>query len=120
VTTITVYDMTAADIQIAYRRSYYFIAGVGGDTNEWVVGYNDLLAKEKIGTPISWLKATGAQVNDYAFPGGWLSVWSQCFQPGLTILMFPLEGLDMGRLAIFKIRMEDRWFDDVIDNMRRN
>ena len=34
----------------------------------------------------------------------------------LTFLMFPLTGLNMGRLAIFKILMSDRWFDDIVDN----
>ena len=28
----------------------------------------------------------------------------------------PLAGLYMGRLAIFKILMSDRWFDDIVDN----
>ena len=27
-----------------------------------------------------------------------------------------LDGLDVGKLAIFKLQMGDRWFDDVVDN----
>lgn len=41
------------------------------------------------------------------------------YPDGLTFLMFPLTGLNMGRLAIFKILMSDRWFDDIVDNNRR-
>ena len=39
------------------------------------------------------------------------------FPADLTVLTFPLEGLHLGKLALFRLRMEDRWFDDIIDNM---
>ena len=34
----------------------------------------------------------------------------------ITFLAFPLDGLDIGKLAMFKLKMGDRWFDDIIDN----
>lgn len=39
------------------------------------------------------------------------------FRDDLTVLTFPLDGLHVGKLAMFKLTMEDRWFDDVTDNM---
>lgn len=35
------------------------------------------------------------------------------------MLMFPLDGLNVGKLAMFKIRFGVRWFDDIVDNMER-
>ena len=116
----TIREITAkAGLGMAYEGSYYFIAGAGEPLEEWVTGYHGLLAEEDIGTPREWFKTTGALVNDFAFPGGWLSTNPNCFQPDLTILLFPLDGLHGGKLPLFKLRMQDRWFDDVIDNMRR-
>ena len=40
------------------------------------------------------------------------------FKPGLPFLLFPLTDLNTGRLAMFKMMMQDRWFDDIINNMR--
>lgn len=111
-------DLPAADLRAAYDGSYYFIAGAGGDLQEWVDGYEKMLAEEGIGKPTGWFTTTGAAVNDYAFTSGWRSDWDQCFDVTLTCLLFPLDGLDITRLPIFKIKMADRWFDDVIANMR--
>lgn len=41
------------------------------------------------------------------------------YQNDVTFLMFPLEGLDTARLAIFKFQAGDRWFDDIVDDNRR-
>jgi hypothetical protein len=108
-----------ADLTAAYEGSWYFIAGTGEPLAEWVEGYEKLLAEAEIGKPTGWFQTTGALINDYAYPEGWVSTNPRCFQPGLACLLFPLDGLHVGRLAMFKIRLEDRWFDDVIDNMRR-
>lgn len=106
------------DLQKAYDNSYYFIAGAGGDLQEWVNGYNGLLKEQEIGEPVQWFTVTGAKVNDFAFPDGWTSDMRECFPVDLTCLLFPLDGLNMGKLPLFKIGMQDRWFDDVIQNMR--
>jgi hypothetical protein len=114
-------EITAkAGLQMAYEGSYYFIGGCGDPLDEWVTGYHGLLAEEGIGEPREWFKTTGALVNDFAFPEGWISTNHDCFKPDLTVLMFSLDGLNAGKLALFKLRMQDRWFDDVIDNMRRH
>jgi hypothetical protein len=60
---------------------------------------------------VQWLQTTGAAVNLFAGAGG-------DYPLDTVVLLFPLTGLDPHKLPIFKIRMEDRWFSDVIDNMR--
>ena len=34
----------------------------------------------------------------------------------LTFLCFPLDNLNVGKLAMFTMRMGDSWFDDIVDN----
>ena len=109
---------TLTDLQVANDGSFYTIRGAGGDLNDWVNGYSDLMEKAKIGRPTRWYQASGAAVNYYAAKehGQTLDARDE-FQADLTILMFPLEGLHVGKLAMFKLQMEDSWFDDVIANM---
>lgn len=108
---------TLDDLQKAYDGSYYFIGGAGGDLTEWVDGYNNLMAEQNVGKPVEWLQTTGAAINQFA--GESVHPKDQ-FPLDLTCLLFPLDTLNVGVLAIFKIQMQDRWFDDVIQNMRRN
>lgn len=110
--------IAAADLSAARAGSFYTILGAGGDLSEWTGGYDKLLVDEKIGKPVGWFQTTGAAVN--AHRAAELDdevAKNDKFPADLTILMFPLDGLDVGRLAMFKIRMQDRWFDDVLDNM---
>ena len=106
--------MIATSHQDAYQGSHYTICGAGGDLDEWVDGYNKLLAEEGIGTPVCWAQTTGENINNYAATRGTVT---DPFQDDLTVLTFPLDGLHVGKLAMFKLTMGDRWFDDVIDNM---
>ncbi len=46
-------------------------------------------------------------------------IGNNAYQDNLTCLMFPLDGLNAGRLAMFRLRMGDKWFDDIVDNNRR-
>lgn len=111
---MTVTDVaTAEELQAAYDGSYYTIAGAGGDLRQWVGTITGKLALEGAGRPAAWFATTGAAVNSYA------GQTADPFPPDLVILMFPLTGLDITKLAAFKIRMNDRWFDDIIDAMRR-
>jgi hypothetical protein len=99
----------------AYEGSYYCISGAGGDLQEWVTGYEDLMAQQEIGKPTEWFSLSGALLNAYAG----VDQFSRDAYPTDTIcLLFPLTGLNIARLPIFKIQMSDRWFDDIIDNMR--
>jgi hypothetical protein len=101
-----------ADLQKAYDGSFYFIAGCGGDLDEWVTGYEKFLDERDCGKPTAWLQTTGKEVNEFAGEN------DNPYQAGLICLMFPLDGMEVGPLAMVKILMQDRWFDDVIDNMR--
>ena len=103
-----------ADLSTAELGSYYTIAGAGGDLDEWVDGLTGVLVESGIGAPTGWYSTTVAAVNDYAKPNR----HQDAFKPGLTFLMFPLDGLDVGRLAILRLQQGDRWFDDMVTNMR--
>jgi len=98
----------------AYEGSYYTITGVGGNLDEWKTGYNELLTKEGIGSVNSWITFKGADMNAF----GRLTD-DNAYPDDLTFLAFPLDNLDIGKLAMFKLKMEDRWFDDIVDNNAR-
>lgn len=105
--------LVSQDLQAAYDGSFYTICGAGGDAQEWVEGYEKALEHEGIGKPVEWLQTSGACINLFAGDN------HDPFSDDLNILLFPLEGLEVGKLAMFKLAMQDRWFDDIIDNMRR-
>lgn len=108
-----------ADLKAAYEGSYYFIAGTGGSLEEWISGYEDLMKQQEIGTPTHWFRTNGATVNNFASQrSGFMIAPDDQFPGDITCLLFPLNGLHTGRLAMFKLQMQDRWFDDVIQNMR--
>lgn len=112
-TTTTLTRLYGADLDQADAGSFYTISGTGGDIQEWIDGYTGWLADENIGTPTEWFITCGESINAYAGPDN-----TNPFPPDLPVLMFPLDGLDIGRLAIFKLTHGDRWFDDIIANMR--
>ena len=109
-TTIT----TLEDLGEADDGSYYTVAGAAGDLQEWVDGYHALLKESDITAPTQWFKTTGAAVNRYS---GVDPQSTNAFPSDLTFLLFPLDGMEVGKLAMFKLRCQDRWFDDVIANM---
>jgi hypothetical protein len=106
--------MKTADLTQAYEGSFYTICGAGGELAEWQTGMETWLAKEGIGKPADWYQTTGGAVNEYAGTRGEVI---NPFKDDLTIIMFPLEGLHVGKLAIFKTMAGDRWFDDIVQNM---
>jgi len=106
--------MLNADLVTAFEGSYYTILGAGGDLNQWVAGYTDMLQAAGCGTPGHWYTTTGQAINEYAATKGTVT---DPFQPDLTALMFPLVGLNGGILAMFKLQNGDRWFDDIVNNM---
>ena len=96
----------------AYNGSYYTILGCGGDLNEWKQGYQDLLNKEDIGIIKEWVEFSGQDINEYC------EIKDDKFPEDLHCLAFSLDGLNVGKLSIFKLRMQDRWFKDIVDNNR--
>lgn len=102
------------NIHQAYEGAYYTILGAGGKMQEWYVGYQDLLNRTNVGTIKQWYSTTGKVLNNrYKLKG------KNRFKDNLKILMFPLDGLDVSKLAMFRLRVEDHWFNDVIDNSKR-
>ena len=101
-------------LEKAYKGSYYTIAGCGGDLEEWKKGYQELLDKEEIGTIKEWITFKGKDMNEtYNLTG------RNAYPEDITFLAFSLDSLNVGKLAIFKLKMQDRWFDDIVDNNRR-
>jgi hypothetical protein len=115
-TTTPLTPLYAKDLQRAYDGSFYTIAGAGGDLQEWIDGYTQALEAAGLPAPTEWFTTTGESVNAYA--GDIPDPARDQFQPDLPFLLFPLDGMPGGQIAMFKLQCQDRWFDDVIDNMR--
>lgn len=99
--------------QTMYDGSWYTITGAGGDLQEWRDGYQKILNDRGIGTIQQWYDWTGRDMNDlYCLTG------SNRYPDDLHFLGFCLDGLDIPALAILKIEMGDRWYDDIVDNNR--
>ena len=94
-----------------YEGSYYTITGCGGDLKEWMDGYEKMLKEEGIGRPVEWVEFTGKDMNEHFHLKG-----SVAYHDDLHFLAFPLDGLNVGKLAMFKLAMQDRWFDDIVEN----
>lgn len=115
----TVVPLTVAELQKAYDGSYYTICGAGGELKDWLEGYEKAMKSAGINAPSQWFSTTGAAVNAFASERGNVHFRGE-FEEGLRFLMFPLDSIGAGgKLAMFKIQMQDRWFDDIIQNMTR-
>lgn len=103
----------------AFGGSYYTIIGAGEPLDEWVDNYEQLLWDKVDGKPVEWFTTTGEAVNAFAAKtnGGEIHPRDK-FKPELPFLLFPLTDLNVGRLAMFKMAMQDRWFDDIVQNMQ--
>lgn len=116
--TVEIETLDTDGLAAAYEGSWYFIAGAGGDLQQWVNGYGDLFDEAEITRPTRWVQVSGETINRFVEhkKGGTLTR-TDAFQPDLTCLLFPLDGMETPKLALFKVRMGDRWFDDVVQNM---
>lgn len=97
-----------------YGGSWFTVEGAGGDLNEWKTGLQDMLNEEDIGTIQDWATFSGREMNEFGHLTG-----NNAYPNNLTFLAFSLDGLDIGKLAMFKIRFGARWFDDIVDNNAR-
>lgn len=112
-------ELTAADLHEAQAGSFYTIAGAGGPLGAYVLAVEGFLADEGVGKPQEWFCTSGHEVNEYARLTKRGEIFEKDkFRPDLPLLLFPLDGLDVGRLAYIRIKMGDRWFDDLVENMR--
>lgn len=111
--------LTHKDLHEAQAGSFYTIRGAGGPLSEYIAGVEGFLAARGVGKPQEWFTTKGHEVNEYArLTKRGEIVEKDKFQPELTFLMFPLDGLDLGQLAMIRLQMGDVWFDDMIENMR--
>lgn len=99
------------DFDKAYEGSFYTITGAGGSLTEYREGYNTALEKAGIGTPKQWYRFSGRQMNErYNLRG------DNAYPDDVNFLAFPLDGLNVSKLAAFKLQWQDRWFDDIVNN----
>lgn len=103
--------ITSEIFKEAYAGSYYTITGAGGDLQDWREGYAAMLKEQGIGEISKWIDFTGRDMNvEFCLTG------NNRYPDDLHFLAFPLDGLDIGKLAVFKLGMGDRWFDDIVSN----
>ena len=102
-------NLNKANLSKAYNCWYYTIIGAEGDLQKWLNGYEKMMDEQKIGKPTEWYYCHGNDVNrEFKL--------TEKFEDDIVFLLFPIDGLDISRLAVFKIRMNDHWFTDIIDN----
>ena len=84
------------------KDDYLVLQGCGGNLNEWVDGITNMFIENNIAK------------KDFMFKEIY------CFEnKGLTNMVFPLNDLDVGRLAIFRFKILDfgaMWLSDYVDN----
>lgn len=103
---MSIKKITAEDLRRMNDSDGLVLQGCGGDLQEWLDGINSLFTEEKL-----LLNGTTFE-NIYAFEN-----------EGLTNLLFPFNDsakLDMGRLAIWRLRSHEQfggtWLSDYIPN----
>ena len=97
-----------------YNKSAFTFEGLGFDNfDELKDQINETLEQENIGRVKSenFFTYKGKDMNDYYGLTG-----SNRYPDDLTFVSFLFDGLDIGRLAMFKIRIGARWFDDIVSN----
>ena len=111
---MTKYELKEADetrLRELENDSAFTIEGAGGDLNEWCIGLNEMLAKENIGQVKTFYTFSGQLMNEtYGLTG------SNAYPDNFVFLCFMLDGLNVGKLAMFKMKFGARWLDDIVDN----
>lgn len=99
------------------NASAFTVIGAGGDLNEWCIGLNEIFAGEKIGQVTEFYSFKGKLMNETYRLTGYTA-----YNEDITFLSFKLDGLDVGRLAMFRLKFGAKWLDDIVSNnkMRMN
>ena len=111
---MTKYELKEADetkLRELENASAFTIEGAGGNLHEWCIGLNEMLAKENIGQVKTFYTFTGKLMNDT-----YKLTRSNAYPDNFTFLSFMLDGLDVGKLAMFKMKFGARWLCDIVDN----
>lgn len=93
-----------------YDGSWYTIIGVD-NIEEWKSGMKFILKNENIGEIKEFESFTGEEMNRFYHLKGKIA-----YKNDLKFLSFSLDGLNVMKLAMFKLSHCDRWFDDIVDN----
>lgn len=97
-----------------YNGSAFTFEGLSFDNfDELKDQINDILEQENIGRVKSenFFTYVGKDMNDYYRLTG-----SNRYPDDLPFVSFLLDDLDIGKLAIFKLIIGGRWFDDIVSN----
>ena len=97
-----------------YNNSAFTFEGLGfDDFDELKDQINECLEEENIGTVKSenFFTYSGKDMNDYYHLTG-----TNRYPDTLTFVSFLLDDLDIGKLAMFKLRIGARWFDDIVNS----
>ena len=97
-----------------YNNSAFTFEGLGfDDFDELKDQINECLEEENIGTVKSenFFTYSGKDMNDYYHLTG-----TNRYPDNLTFVSFLLDSLDIGKLAMFKLRIGARWFDDIVNS----
>lgn len=105
----------SVSLDYIYEKDMYTIVGAGGNIIEWTKGYNKLLAENNIGQVDKFYRFTGRDMNEH-----YNLVGDVAYPNDLTFLAFNHDNLDVAKLAVFKLQMQDRWFRDIVDNNNRH
>lgn len=108
------YELKEADetkLRELENASAFTIEGAGGNLHKWCVGLNEMLEQRGIGQVKEFYNFSGQLMNEtYGLTG------SNRYPDDLTFLSFPLDNLNIGKLAMFKLEFGARWLDDIVDN----
>ena len=103
---MSIKTITTDDLRKMKDSEGLILQGCGGDLQEWQDGINDMLTEEKLLLDCSKFENCSSFEHD-----------------GMTCLLFPFEDnvkLDMGRLAIWRLRTHEAfggtWLSDYVPN----
>jgi hypothetical protein len=100
----TIEHKTISDVE-EYRKKHDALVFVGcGDLQQWIDGITGLL------------KDDGIVACDFQFAFVWQ--FDHPSLPKITCLLFPIDGTDVGRLAIWRIKNQNldvKWLSDFLD-----
>ena len=93
-----------------YEGSAFTCIGIN-DPEEWFEDLNKEMSEEGIGSVDEMFTFKGKSMNKYYRLEG-----DHAYPDDLTFLSFHIDKLDRGKLAMYKLRIGARWFDDIVDN----
>lgn len=100
-----------ADFKRMEDESWFTVIGVGGSLDTWKLGIQKVLQEKKIGTISEWSDFTGREMNSQYHLTG-----NNAYADDLHFLAFSLDGLDIPKLAMFKLQFGAKWFGDIVMN----